>query len=217
VSAPADLADLASRARGLVRGGRRAVLGITGPPGAGKTTLVEKLLKALPLAAPPGVPAGAWVAHVPMDGFHLADAELARQGRSNHKGAPETFDPAGYLALLRRLRADTDEVVYAPAFDRTLEQPVSGSIPIPPAARLVLTEGNYLLLNHPPWSAVQAELDECWYCHVPEPARLARLLERHQRFGKSPARARAWVSTVDSANAALCQTTRPRADLVVGG
>ncbi|MPZ95918.1 MAG: nucleoside/nucleotide kinase family protein [Propionibacteriales bacterium] len=198
---------LTARARSLAGGGR-AILGVTGPPGAGKTSLVEALLGELP----PG-----WAAHVPMDGFHLADVELTRLGRLARKGAPDTFDAWGYAALLRRLRDDGPEVVYAPGFERTLEQPVAGSIPVPPEARLILTEGNYLLLDEPGWRRVRGELDEVWYVDVPTPDRTARLVLRHERFGKSAAEARAWVARVDTPNADLVAATRDRSDLVVTG
>src|SRR5690242_14734252 len=101
---------LVERARSLVAGGGRAVLGIAGAPAAGKTTLAEELVAALAPDPPPGLTAGAWVAHVPMDGFHLADVELERLGRRDRKGAPDTFDPLGYAALLRRMLADEDDV-----------------------------------------------------------------------------------------------------------
>lgn len=208
------LAALAARARALA-GSRRALLGVTGSPGAGKSTLVAALLAALRRAPPPGLPAHDWVAHVPMDGFHLADVELERLGRRHRKGAPDTFDAAGYVALLRRLRADAAETVYAPAFERTLEQPLAGAIPVPPAARLVLTEGNYLLLADGPWAAVRAELDEVWFCAPDDGVRLARLTARHVAFGKPPAAAAAWVAAVDGPNAALVDRTRALADLVV--
>lgn len=193
------------RARRLATGPGRAVLGVAGSPGSGKTTLVTALAAAL----------GPVAAHVPMDGFHLADAELARLGRSARKGAADTFDAGGYLALLRRLRADTEDVIYAPAFDRDLEQPVAGSIAVPRAARLVLTEGNYLLLDEPGWREIRAELDEAWFCTVEDDLRRARLLARHVEFGKTPAAAAAWVAAVDDPNAALIEPTRARADLVV--
>jgi len=142
--------QLADRARALVSDGRRAVLGITGAPAAGKTTLAEELVAAL----------GAGVAHVPMDGFHLADAELSRLGLLDRKGAPETFDALGYAALLRRLVEDEDEIVYAPGFERVIEQPIAGAIPIERAARLIITEGNYLLL----WDNL--EINEIWYADL---------------------------------------------------
>lgn len=206
---PLTFDDLLPRARALTGGGRRAILGIAGGPGAGKTTLAEHLVAALNADGPP------WVAHVPMDGFHLADAELDRLGRRDRKGAPDTFDAAGYAALLRRLREDTDEVVYAPGFERVLEQPLAGAIPVPPAARLVVTEGNYLLLREGSWARVRLCLDEVWFCELDEEERVRRLVARHEEFGKDRAAAVAWVRGTDQRNADLVAATRDRADLVV--
>ncbi|MET8894300.1 nucleoside/nucleotide kinase family protein [Streptomyces albogriseolus] len=203
--------DLFRRARALPRDGRRAILGIAGSPGAGKSTLAERLVREL---NGPGEP---WVAHVPMDGFHLADTELERLGRRDRKGAPDTFDAAGYAALLRRLRdeAEAGEVVYAPGFERELEQPLAGAIPVPPAARLVVTEGNYLLLDTGAWARVRPLLDEVWFCVADEERRVRRLTARHERFGKSHEEAVAWVERSDERNAALVAAARDRADLVV--
>ncbi|MGW0336269.1 nucleoside/nucleotide kinase family protein [Streptomyces sp. NPDC003011] len=203
--------DLLDRARALSRPGRRALLGIAGSPGAGKTTLAEHLVQALNAAGDP------WVAHVPMDGFHLADVELDRLGRRDRKGAPDTFDAAGYAALLRRLREEEGDVVYAPGFERVLEQPIAGAIPVEPAARLVVTEGNYLLLDAGAWARVRAELDEVWFCDVDEDERVRRLVARHEEFGKDHEAAVAWVRGTDQRNAELIATTRERADLVVRG
>ncbi|WP_030244665.1 MULTISPECIES: nucleoside/nucleotide kinase family protein [unclassified Streptomyces] len=207
---PLTFDDLVLRARALSRGGRRAVLGIAGSPGAGKSTLAERLVREL---NGPGVP---WVAHVPMDGFHLADIELERLGRRDRKGAPDTFDAAGYAALLRRLREEPgDDVVYAPGFERVLEQPVAGAIPVPATARLIVTEGNYLLLDTGAWARVRRELDEVWFCELPEAERIRRLVARHERFGKSHEEAVVWVRRSDEPNAELVAATRGRADLVV--
>jgi pantothenate kinase len=208
--------DLVARARALAAHGRRALLGVVGSPGSGKSTLTEMLLAALRADPPPGEGPD-WVAHVPMDGYHLADVELERLGRRQAKGAPDTFDAGGYVALLARLRArdPADAVVYAPAFERTLEQPLAGAIPVPVAARLVLTEGNYLLLDSGRWPAVAPLLDEVWFCALRDDVRLQRLLARHVAFGKPPDAARAWVAAVDEPNAALIEATRVRADLVV--
>ncbi|MFD1535718.1 nucleoside/nucleotide kinase family protein [Nonomuraea guangzhouensis] len=205
------LTDLAARARSLVRDGHRAVLGITGSPGAGKSTLAEHLIWLLRQDQP----ALDWVAHVPMDGFHLADVELDRLGRRDRKGAPDTFDAAGYAALLHRLRADEDDVIYAPAFERDLEQPIAGSIPIPRTARLIVTEGNYLLFEQGDWARVRPELDEVWYCDLDEAERVRRLIARHEQFGKEHDAAVAWVMGTDQRNATLVSGTRPGADLVI--
>jgi pantothenate kinase len=207
--------QLATRARALVAGGGRAVLGITGAPAAGKTTLAEELVAALTPAPPPGLVAGEWVRHVPMDGFHLADAELDRLGLRDRKGAPETFDPLGYAALLRRLVQDEDEIVYAPGFERVIEQPIAGAIPIERPARLIITEGNYLLLDSPGWRAVHPLLAEVWYADLDRDTRMERLVARHVRFGKPLPAAIAWANGTDERNAAVIAATRDRADLVV--
>ncbi|MCE0766636.1 nucleoside/nucleotide kinase family protein [Pseudonocardia kujensis] len=195
--------DPVARATALAAGGR-ALLGIAGAPGSGKTTLAAHLAAAVPGAV-----------HVPMDGFHLADVALDRLGRRDRKGAPDTFDAAGYLALLRRLRAGEPGPVYAPMFERDLEQPLAGAIAVPPEARLVVTEGNYLLLPEAPWPAVAAELTEVWFCDLREELRVRRLVDRHVRFGKEPAAAEEWVRRVDGPNAERVAATRDRAHLVV--
>jgi pantothenate kinase len=150
-----------------------------------------------------------------MDGYHLADVQLDRLGNRDRKGAPDTFDPLGYAALLRRLREDTDDVIYAPGFERTLEQPLAGAIAIPRSARLIITEGNYLLLSTGGWERVRPLLDEVWYADLDERARLGRLIDRHVRFGKPEPAAVAWATGTDERNAALIAATRGRADLLV--
>lgn len=203
---PITIGELVERATRLLDGPGRAVLGVTGSPGAGKSTLVEELLRQLPAGV---------VAHVPMDGFHLADAALRRLGRLDAKGAPDTFDAGGYIALLRRLRADAEDVIYAPAFERDLEQPLAGAIAVPRQARLILTEGNYLLVDDERWNPVRRELAEVWFCDPDPEVRMAQLIARHVRFGKDPEHARAWVQAVDEGNADLVESTRSRADLIV--
>jgi pantothenate kinase len=186
--------------------GPRTILGIVGPPGAGKSTLSAQLCHAFPNVAQV----------VPMDGFHLANVELQRLRRAQRKGAPDTFDSAGYVSLLQRLRHQTaTEVVYAPEFRREIEEPIAGAIPIEAAAKLLIAEGNYLLLEQHGWGAVAQHLDEVWYVEVPPALRLERLVARHMQFGRSRQEAMDWVASTDEPNARLIEATRHRAQVIV--
>ncbi len=197
-------AALVERARGLTTSGR-AVLGLCGVPGAGKSTLAARLAAEI----------GPEAVVVPLDGFHLHDDELARLGLSQRKGAPETFDVAGYTALLQRIRTETGTTVYAPEFDRSRELSVAGAIAVRPEHRLVVTEGNYLLHDDRGWCEVRPLLDEAWYVEGDDATRLRRLVQRHVDHGKTPDAAHRWASESDQANADLVARTRASADLLV--
>lgn len=208
-----SLDELGGRLLELAAAGtERTVLGIAGMPGAGKSTLAAALVGHLNAVA---TNERQQAAYVPMDGFHLADVELDRLGLSASKGAPDTFDPFGYAALLQRLRRDRTHTVYAPGFSRSIEQPIAGSIAVFPFTGIVVTEGNYLLLDAPGWREARAECSETWYCESDDRLRIERLVDRHVRFGKSPAAARSWVERVDEANARLVAATRSSADRIV--
>jgi pantothenate kinase len=202
------LAGLSDAARG---DGRRRVVGIAGPPGAGKTTLVEGLLA----GASDDDRLRGRVAHVPMDGFHLRDAELVRLGRRDRKGAPDTFDPAAYAAVLADLRRSPRLVVAAPAFDHAVGEPAPGGVTVDRTADVVLTEGNYLLLEQPSWRAVRDLLDEVWFCALDDAVRRDRLVSRHVQAGRERAEAAAWVGRSDEANARLVNAAAGPADVVV--
>jgi pantothenate kinase len=196
--------DLLVRVRAQLDRQRRVMLGITGPPGAGKSTFAESIVAAFDAAV-----------YLSMDGFHLADVELRRLGLLHRKGAINTFDADGYLAVLQRIRAEPQHIVYSPAFDRHIEQPIAGSIPVFPGTRLVVTEGNYLLDDEPPWPSIRDVLSEVWFIDVPRAERHRRLVHRHEQFGKTPERAEAWVRDVDERNAERIERVRHHADLVV--
>lgn len=190
----------------LLASGQRKILGLVAPPGAGKSTLAEALMAYDPQR----------VQCVPMDGFHLANRELVRLGRRQRKGAPDTFDAAGFVNLLRRIKhQSTLETIYAPEFSRDLEEPVAGAIAVLPGIPLVITEGNYLLFDDAPWVQVRELVDELWYLDVPDALRRERLLTRHMRFGRSRAEALDWMERTDEPNAVRVARTRQYAHLCV--
>ncbi|MGN6089808.1 MAG: nucleoside/nucleotide kinase family protein [Actinomycetales bacterium] len=213
LGSPSAWTQVIDRARALAADGQRRLLGIAGPPGGGKSTLAEALVRHL----------GPQAALVPMDGFHLDDGVLARLGLAEVKGAPTTFDVGGLVALLHRLRhggedGDEDgdeEVVYAPVFDRTRELSLAGALAVPRGVPLVVVEGNYLLTNDGAWASVRGLLHEAWYVHVDDEVRVPRLVARHVAHGRTPDAARTWVERSDEANAQLVKQTAARADVVL--
>jgi pantothenate kinase len=198
-----------ARARKLAARPGLALLGITGAPGAGKSTLADLVVAEVPDAVLVG-----------MDGFHLAHTTLTAMGLVDRKGAPDTFDAAGYVALLRRihgLHQWAGETVWAPRFHREIEDAVAGAVPVTAEAPLVVTEGNYLLLAEEPWNRVRDLLDECWYVDVPDELRRARLQARHERYGRSPEEAAGRTLGSDERNAQLVTASASRSDRWVTG
>lgn len=153
-----------------------------------------------------------------MDGYHLANEVLKATGNLARKGEPDTFDTAGYVENLRRLRnSPIGTPVPWPTFDRTLHDPVPGGLIIEQQS-IVITEGNYLLFDDAgaqEWSAVRNLLDECWYLDGNREILAERLLDRHLRGGRTPDAARAKVHNSDLRNAELIAKTMPRADIVL--
>ena len=185
--------------------GRPRLLGLVGPPGVGKSTAAQLLADGLP---------GAVV--LPMDGFHLSNAELARLGRAERKGAPDTFDVDGFVALLRRIRAGIERPIYAPRFHRELEESIAGEVAVLPSTSVVIVEGNYLLLDSGGWEHVRPLLDVCWYLEAADDrARVQRLIDRHVAHGRSRSAATEWVERSDETNARIVASTRARADRVL--
>ncbi|MDR6573315.1 pantothenate kinase [Curtobacterium sp. 320] len=202
--------DAVDRAIRLATDGQRTVLGIAGAPGAGKSTLARRLVAGVDAALGAGT-----AVQVPMDGFHLANTALDALGRHDRKGAIDTFDGDGYVALVRRLVAGDEAVVWAPDFDRRVDEPVAGSIAVPQRTRLVVSEGNYLLDDSGPWAALADLFTETWFCAVDDTVRVDRLVGRHMRHGRDHEAARTWAVEVDGVNAVRVAPTVIRASRTV--
>lgn len=207
--APVDLATLAGIVEGMLAARSASgplLVGLVGEPGAGKSTAAAELADRLPAARV-----------LPMDGFHLPQAELVRLGRRDRMGAPDTFDVEGFVALLVALRdlRDSGVAVHAPGFDRRVEEPVPGALALTPELRCIVVEGNYLLLDSGGWQRVAPLLDLTVGVVLDEATRHERLIARHIAFGKSPEAARAWALGPDQANAALIAPTLSRADVLL--
>ena len=208
---PVAVDEAVTRARELAERPGLTLLGITGAPGAGKSTLADLVVARVPGAVLVG-----------MDGFHLAHDALTEIGRVDRKGAPDTFDAAGYVALLERIRGldrldHPGETVWAPRFHREIEDAVAAAVPVTGETPLVVTEGNYLLLDKWPWWQVSALLDECWFVDLSDDLRRARLQARHERYGRTPDEARERTLGSDERNAVVVTASAVRADLWVTG
>jgi pantothenate kinase len=195
---------------GAVPSGRRYMLGITGIPAAGKSTLAALLVGAI------NAKSGADSAGLlPMDGFHLPNDLLEARGIRHLKGIPATFDAAGFVKLLSAARDRGDQNILCPAYDRRLHAPVADALVVSASHRVVITEGNYLLYDSPPWSDVVTLLDEVWFLSAPMELAIRRLTDRHVAGGRTREEARSKIESTDLPNAALVERTRPRADRIL--
>jgi pantothenate kinase len=184
--------------------GSRVIIGIVGKPGAGKSTVTSKLKEILPEEE---------TTILSQDGYHLSNAQLKMLGRSNRKGAPDTFDPKSFTELLGRVASDLSGDIYFPVFHREIEESIAAEGLITAKTKIVLVEGNYLLLETHGWEGVATHLDESWFLQVDDELRLKRLVARHIEYGKAPDFAHDWAHGTDEANARLIETTRNRADV----
>lgn len=191
-----------------LRGDRqRTIVGIAGPPGTGKSTLVRRIVAELPT--------GTRAAVISMDGYHLSGTVLRALDRESRKGAIDTFDSTGFAVLMERLRMRASATVYAPDFDHRMGEPIAASIAVPEDVDIVVTEGNYLLADEPQWKRARTAIDEVWYLRTPHETRLEQLIARHVATGKSAEAAIAWANGSDENNARLIERTAADADLII--
>lgn len=181
----------------------RVLIGIVGKPGAGKSTVTAKLKELLPASE---------TKVLSQDGYHLSNSQLQELGRTDRKGAPDTFDPQSFTNLLKRVAQDSQNEIYFPIFHREIEESIAAEGVITPETKIVLVEGNYLLLRSHGWGDVATYLDETWYLKIDDELRLKRLVARHIEFGKEPDFAHAWAHGTDEVNAKIIETTSERAD-----
>jgi len=184
----------------------RTIIGIVGKPGGGKSTLSKFLLKGMDSTL---------VSVVPMDGFHLSNKVLKELGRSDRKGAQDTFDVKGFTALIERIKMDSADPIYYPIFDRSIEESIAAQGVVYPSTRVVIVEGNYLMHDNDGWQEISPLLDQSWYAFLEEDIRISRLISRHIAFGKDPESAKAWAKGSDQVNAELIEAGVGRCDFLI--
>ena len=184
----------------------RTIIGIIGKPGGGKSTLSKYLLKGMDPTL---------VSVVPMDGFHLSNKVLKELGRSDRKGAQDTFDVKGFTTLIQRIKSDSADPIYYPIFDRSIEESIAAQGVVYPSTRVVIVEGNYLMHDRDGWQEILPLLDQRWYAFLDEDIRISRLISRHIAFGKDPESAKAWAKGSDQVNAELIELGVGRCDFLI--
>ena len=190
----------------LKNSSERVLIGIIGKPGAGKSTLSKFLMAKLPKE---------FVTVVPMDGYHLSNKVLKDLKCADRKGAPDTFDVAGFISLVKRIRTEQTQNIYYPIFDRAIEESIAAQGVVTSVTKVVIIEGNYLLHDDGGWEVCNDLLDESWMVDVDDDKRISRLISRHIAYGKDPEAAKAWAKGTDEVNAKLIERGRNRADFVV--
>lgn len=205
------LTELTWKARELAEtaDGRRVAIGLAGGPGTGKSTLAAELVAALNVAAPGSA------ALVPMDGFHMKHAKLEAMGQTDYKGAPHTFEGGEFVAFLGRLKAAT-EAVSGPGYSRKIEDTVEDAFTIAAEVKVLVVEGNYLLLGDEPWATVKSLLDFSAFITVPREMVRARLMKRHGEEGLfTEERNRAHIERNDLPNYDRVMLSQDRADVFI--
>jgi len=205
----AYLKDLVERIVSSTAHTDRFILGLTGPPASGKSTLAHQLVDSL------NMDGNDRAIVLPMDGYHLSNERLQELGILSLKGIPQSFDALTFVKLLESVKSDPKKIHYAPEFRREIEASIEDAIEIKAHHEIIVVEGNYLLWEKEPWNNLPEYLDEVWYLSLNESTRLDRLLKRHVANGRTEVEAREKIASTDDPNARLIEATKERADLVV--
>ncbi|MEO6609217.1 MAG: nucleoside triphosphate hydrolase [Aestuariivirga sp.] len=202
-----DLPELVLALQTRAKTVSRFMVAIAGPPGSGKSTMGERLRDALHAKGESAIV-------VPMDGFHFDDAVLNARGHRPRKGAPFTFDVAGFEVLLKRIKAREPDIAI-PVFDRTMELSRAAADIVTDEAKFILVEGNYLLLNEAPWNRLKPLFDFTIFLDVLESELERRLMQRWLDLDFTEERARAWIASNDIPNIRTVLQSSTKADLTV--
>lgn len=188
----------------------RYLLGLAGAPASGKSTFSAQLVDGINRKLNKDI-----AVVVPMDGYHFSNEVLDQMGLKPLKGIPSTFDAQGFVDLIKRLKSETNKSVFAPLFDRSIEASIENGIEIANHHEIIVSEGNYLLLNEKPWNELSNLFDEIWFIDATEEKLMPRLLARHKECGRNPEESKAKIESTDLPNAKLIDDTKSRADRVI--
>ncbi|CAN5191019.1 nucleoside triphosphate hydrolase [soil metagenome] len=188
----------------------RYLLGLAGSPASGKSTFSAQLVNRINFVLNKEV-----AVVVPMDGYHFSNQVLDEMGLKPLKGIPATFDGQGFVDLIKRLKSETNESVFAPLFDRSIEASIENGIEIAPRHEIIVSEGNYLLIDEKPWNELRNLFDEIWFIDSTMEKLMPRLLERHKNCGRNNEETKAKIDSTDLPNAILIDGTKSRAHRVI--
>jgi pantothenate kinase len=192
-----------------VKGGRY-LLGLAGSPASGKSTFSAQLVASLNKTC-----GRENAIVVPMDGYHYSNEELDEKGLKPLKGIPATFDASGFVDLIRKLKSENSKSVFAPLFDRSIEASIHNGIEVRPDHEIIVSEGNYLLLNEHPWKELRELFDAIWFIDSTVDVLIPRLTARHKEGGRNDEETKIKMESTDLPNARLIESTKARADRVI--
>ena len=187
----------------------RYILALTGSPAVGKSTLADRLVGSINANGLDQAIA------LPMDGYHFSNEKLLELELLELKGIPETFDAKAFVELVKSIKSETELTHWAPEFRRELEASIQNAIAVQPHHKIIIVEGNYLLLESAPWNQLADYFDKVWFLSLEDSIRKQRLLARHMSYGQTESEAREKMKSTDDKNALLIEASKSRADRVV--